>query len=249
MTSTVRIFERRRGRERPIGDVPKLILGALVLAGATQVVLTARIPPITTAPEALPEPPEAAILRLAAVGESAAFGKLLMLWLQAFDYRGDTRVPYRALDYPKLGRWIERIVSLDPSGQYALLSAARIYAEVPDPDRQRVMLDVVLRLFRDDPNRRWPWLAHATVLAKHRLKDLPLALAYARELAERATGPDVPLWARQMTPFLLEDMNELEAARVLIGGLLAAGQVKDARDAALLEARLKALEARIRSGK
>jgi hypothetical protein len=249
LTSTVRIFEARRGRERPIGVVPRAIVGALILAGATQVGLTARLPAVTTAPEALPEPPTAAYLQLAAVGEPVALGKLLMLWLQAFDYRGDSRVPYRALDYDKLGRWIERIVALDPSGQYALLSAARIYAEVPDPRKQRVMLDLVLRLFREDPNRRWPWLAHATVLAKHRLKDLPLALAYARELGERATGPEVPLWARQMAPFLLEDMNELEAARILIGGLLAAGQVRDARDAALLESRLKALEERIQSGR
>ena len=41
------------------------------------------------------------------------------------------------------------------------------------------MLEFVYREFLLDPNRRWPWLAHATVLAKHRLHDLPLALRYA----------------------------------------------------------------------
>jgi hypothetical protein len=48
-----------------------------------------------------------------------------------------------------------------------------------------------------------------------------------------------------MEPFILEDMNELEAAKVLIGGLIASGQVKDERDLRLLERRLKELEARI----
>jgi hypothetical protein len=40
-------------------------------------------------------------------------------------------------------------------------------------------------------------------------------------------------------------MNELEAAKILIGGLIASGQVKDERDLRLLERRLKELEARI----
>jgi hypothetical protein len=52
-----------------------------------------------------------------------------------------------------------------------------------------------------------------------------------------------------MEPFILEDMNELESARVLLGGLIASGQVKDERDMRLLEEHLKALEARIAADK
>jgi hypothetical protein len=52
-----------------------------------------------------------------------------------------------------------------------------------------------------------------------------------------------------MEPFILEDMNELEAARLLIGGLIASGQVKDQRDLALLERRLQLLEERIEAEK
>ena len=43
-----------------------------------------------------------------------------------------------------------------------------------------------------------------------------------------------------MEPFILEDMNELEAAKVMIGGLLASGQVKDRRDFELLDRRPQA---------
>ena len=50
-----------------------------------------------------------------------------------------------------------------------------------------------------------------------------------------------------MEPFILEDMNELEAARIMIGGLLASGQVKDRRDFELLERRLKQLEEKLKS--
>ncbi len=77
------------------------------------------------------------------------------------------------------------------------------------------------REFLRDPDRRWPWLAHAALLAKHRLKDLPLARRYAQALERHTRARDLPLWARQMEIFILEDMNELEAARIMLGGLLA----------------------------
>ena len=109
------------------------------------------------------------------------------------------------------------------------------------------MLEFVYREYLKDPNGRWPWLAHATILAKHRLKDLPLARQYAVALQQHTTTPDAPVWVRQMEPFILEDMNELEAARIMIGGLLASGQVRDRRDAELLQRRLEQLEEKLKA--
>ncbi|MCZ7563015.1 MAG: hypothetical protein M5U08_03705 [Burkholderiales bacterium] len=174
-----------------------------------------------------------------------AAAKLLMLHLQAFDYRKGTQVPYRNLDYDALAAWLELILALDPAGQYPLMAAARTYAEVPDPARSRKMLELVHREYLADPDRRWPWLAHAAVLAKHRLKDMALALRYAETLERHTTTEDAPLWVRQMVPFILADMGELEQARIMIGGLIASGQVRDARDAEMLERRLRMIEERL----
>ena len=113
--------------------------------------------------------------------------------------------------------------------------------------RQRKMLEFIYRRFLEDPDRRWPWLAHAALLAKHRLKDLALARRFASAIDRLATGPDVPGWAKQMEIFILEDMNELEAARVLIGGLLASGRITNPEELRFLDERLKILEARIRA--
>ena len=55
-------------------------------------------------------------------------------------------------------------------------------------------------------------------------------------------APDVPLWARQMEVFILEDMNELDAARILLGGMLASGNIKDPQEAQFLARHLKELE-------
>ena len=235
--------------ERPVKDVPPWVIGALAVGLAAQLVVAAVRPAPRATADDLPPPPSTALLRLASLGEPVAAAKLLMLHLQSFDYRVGSRVPYRDLDYERVVAWLDRIVDLDPSAQYPLMTASRIYAEVPDPAKQRLMLDFVYRRYLEDPNRRWPWLAHAAYVAKHQLKDLPLARRYAVALEKNTTTPDAPLWVRQMEFFILEDMNELEAAKILLGGLVASGQIKDARELAMLQARLKGLEERIEAEK
>ena len=107
-----------------------------------------------------------------------------------------------------------------------------------------MMLELIHEQFLLDPDRRWPWLAHAALLAKHRLKDLPLARRYAAAIDRHTTAADVPLWARQMQIFILEDMNELEAARIMLGGLLASGRITDPAELEFLKQRLHELESR-----
>lgn len=232
-------------RERPVSQVPRWVLVLLGGALGLQLWVGASRPNPHAAAADLGWPPSARMLQLASFGDPVPLAKLLMLYLQAFDYQAGARVPYRDLDYDRLEAWLARIVALDPTGQYPLMSASRLYAEVPDPAKKRRMLDFVYRAYLEDPNRRWPWLAHATVLAKHELKDPVLARQYAVALQRHTTTPDAPVWVKQMEPFILEDMNELEAAKVLIGGLIASGQVKDERDLRLLQRRLKLLEDRI----
>jgi hypothetical protein len=236
-------------RVRPLSDVPVWVKLTALAGLAAQILWGSLQPAPRATAEDLPYPPSSQVLRLAALGEPVAAAKLLMLYIQAFDYRAGTYVPYRKLDYDALIGWLGRILDLDPAGQYPLWSAARLYAEVPDPARQRKMLDFIYREYLRDPNRRWPWLANATVIAKHELKDLPLARKYAVALQHNTTDPNAPLWVKQMEPFILEDMGELEQARILIGGLIASGQVKDRRDKELLQRRLKLLEERLKKEK
>ncbi len=202
---------------------------------------------MSTEAEDLPIPPRVAALRLAAMGEPAALARVAMLYIQSFDLHGANALPYRRLDYDRLIGWLGAIQALDPLSKYPLFAASRIYAEVRDPGRQRRMLEFIYKSFLEDPNRRWPALAHAALIAKHRLKDLPLSLSYARAIDRLTTASDVPIWAKQMEVFILEDMNELDAARIMLGGLLAKGQVRDEGERRYLEQRLKSMEERARS--
>ena len=230
--------------QRPLGHVTPLVSLALAVSLTAQVAWRASSPPPATAAADLPPPPTTAGLRLGAFGEPEAVARLAMLYLQAYDYGGTNAAPYARLDYARLVGWLESILALDPRSDYPLFAAARVYAENPDPSRTRIALEFVYRQFFADPQRRWAALAQAALIAKHRLKDLPLARRYAAAIQQNAAFDPVPLWARQMEIFILEDMNEIEAARIMLGGLLESGAIKDPQEARFLARRLKELEAR-----
>jgi hypothetical protein len=230
---------------RPISAVPFWVCALLAIALGLQGAWRASQPPLQASAE-LPMPPRPEALRLASFAERPAAARLLMLYLQSFDYRAGNPNSYQKLDYERLTGWLDAILTLDPRSDYPLFSAARIYAEVPDPAKSRRMLDWIYRTFLEDPDRRWPWLAHAALVAKHRLKDLPLSLLYARAVQRETRDLAVPLWAKQMEIFILEDMNEFEAARTMIASLLESGRIHDPAEIQFLKQRLHELATRRR---
>ena len=96
-----------------------------------------------TAPQAqtadLPPAPSAPLLRIASFGEPELVARVAMLYLQAYDLRGDNAVPYNRLDYARVVAWLRAILETDPQSAYALFAAARIYAEHPDAERQEAV--------------------------------------------------------------------------------------------------------------
>jgi hypothetical protein len=228
--------------ERPACLVPRSVRWALAVTLGLQLAWESSQPSPTAKAEQLSRPIAPPLLRAAALGEPIAAAQLLTLYLQAFDNQPGISIPFAELDYAHIEAWLETILSLDPRGQYPLLMASHLYAQVPDEAKRRRILDFVYRQFLVDPNRRWPWLAHAGIIAKHRLGDLPLALKYAEAIARFAISPDVPSWARQMHILLYADMGEVETAKTLLGALLASGTLSDPREIHFLSQRLRELE-------
>jgi hypothetical protein len=226
--------------ERPVAAVPRWVLALLAAALSLQVTWQALQPGPTARAEALGAPPEPAVLRTAALGEPIGLAQLLTLYLQAFDNQPGISIPFLELDYPRVAAWLGTILAIDPVGQYPLLMASQIYAQVPDPAKQREMCEFVRREFEHEPDRRWRWLAHCAVMIKHRLGDTRVALAYADAITERARNASN--WARQMRIFMLEDLGELEAATVLLGGLLESGEVTEPKEIYFLTERLGQLK-------
>ena len=220
--------------------MPRLAIAVLVVALCVQIAWQAAAPQPTARAAALRAPLDTAWLRIASLGDEIAASQMLVLYLQAFDNQPGVSVPYLDLDYDAVLAWLKTALALDPASQYPLMMASHLYARAPDEAKARRMLEFVYQEFLRDPDRRWRWLAHAAIVAKHRLKDMPLALRYAEDITRHAG--QARNWARQMRIFILEDMGETQAAAVLLGGLLAGGEVSDPAEVRFLTERLGRLK-------
>ena len=229
-------------QEKPLSSVPLIVSVLIAVMLACQIVFHYFLPAKQVFAESLSEPPALEFLHLYSLGDAVASSKFEMLSLQAFDNQSGISLSFRDLDYHALTAWLGSILTLDPQSQYPLLSASRVYGNVADTERQRIIIQFVAEEFRKDPEQRWPWLAHAIYLAKHKLKDLPLALELAQTLRQYAK--QAPPWARQMEIFLMDDMGETEAVKVLIGGLLESGRITDENELRFLLYRLQLIEER-----
>jgi len=229
-------------KDRPVTDVPKSVIIFLLLALLLQLCWHSLQEPVVARAEDLPPPLSTRTYVMSSFGEPIAASKFLNLWLQAFDNQPGASISFHQLNYPRLTQWLDTILELDPRGHYPMLVAARVYGSVKDPEKQRVMMDYIFFKFNEDPNKYWRWLAHAVVTAKHELKDNKLALKYANALAERATGKNVPYWARDMKIIVLEDMGEVEAAKILVGALIDSKEITDPYELNFLTQKIAVLE-------
>jgi hypothetical protein len=229
---------------RDISFVPKSIGFALLLSLFLQCLWHFSFTRLEVKRHALPTPPQSSFIRLVSLDDTVTAAKLVMLWLQAFDNQPGISIPLKELNYDKVIEWLDLILKLDNKIQYPLLAAIRFYAEVNDEEKQRKMIHYVSKKFIESPNDRWPFMTHAVYIAKHRIKDVQLALECAQMIREYARGENVPYWARQMEIFVLEDMGELESAMIVIGGLLESGELKDPHQRKFLGQRLEEIKQR-----
>lgn len=237
----LRQFVAKRKAQAP---APKVLWMLLVLLLGCSVVLSE----LRGAPKAMAEdlgvPPSPLVARLYSLDDPVALAKWFNLLVQAHDAQPGLSLSYGQLNYDQLVAWLDLSLALDPTGQYPLMAGARLYTQnSADMQRQSKMIDWVASRFVDDPERRWPWMAHIVYVAKTQLKDAARANQYAETLRKHTENlPSVPAWARQLDIFLKIDMKDSERAKFLIGGLLHSGKIKDENELRFLAHTLKELE-------
>lgn len=229
-------------KDRPVADVPGSIKLLLLVTLLLQLLWHSLQDPVVAKAEDLAPPLSTRTYVMSSLGEPIATSKFLNLWLQAFDNQPGASISFHQLNYPRITQWLDTILELDPEGHYPMLVAARVYGSVKNPEKQRIMMDYIFYKFNENPNKYWRWLAHVIITAKHELKDNDLALKYANALAEKATGKNVPYWARDMKIIVLEDMGEVEAAKILVGALIDSKEITDPYELNFLAQKIKVLE-------
>jgi hypothetical protein len=237
----VRFFFAKRKAQAP---APK-VLWAMLVVGllASSVLSNLRGNPVANA-EALGWPPSALGARLLSLDEPVAFAKILNLVTQAHDVQPGLSLAYGQLNYDQLTAWLDLSLALDPTGQYPLMAASRLYTQnSADRARQRKMTDWVAARFLDDPERRWQWMGHVAYVARAQFRDQALAMQYAETLrAKTENTSSVPAWARQLDIFFKIEMKDSDTAKFLIGGLLHSGKITDPNELRFLAHTLKELE-------
>lgn len=228
----------RRG-ERPILQLPRLlVLGFMFLLAAQLTWHHYSQLHIENRYQALGKPYSVPIYSAMAMGSEQLLGHLLAIRLQLHDSQAGQHFTYNLIDYPVLLDWLDRITMISPGTEYPMLLASRVYTTTRDQQRLRLILGFIQRRFEDDPQLHWRRLAEASLIARHRLGDLELALEMAAKLADQPTSVKMPAWARDFKFLLLADMNELESAITIIQALLQSNAVHDPDEKRFLERKL-----------
>jgi hypothetical protein len=179
------------------------------------------------------------------MGSEQLISYLLAIRLQLHDNQVGKHFRYSLIDYNLLVEWLDRISDINPASEYPLLLASRVYTSTRDRQRLRLILDFIERRFDDDPQLHWRRLAEASVLARHRLDDLELALGMARKLAQQPASVVMPRWARDFEFLLLSELNELESAIAIIHALLQTEAVDDPDERYFLQGKLSDLQQKL----
>jgi len=228
-----------RRAERPITQLPApLIWGFGVILFCQLLFHYSSQQRLEASYQALENPLQASIYRGISMGSDQLLGYLLAIRLQLHDNQMGRHFSYSRIDYHQLVDWLQQITQIDPASEYPMLLATRVYSNTPDPERLKLILKFVERSFDQDPQLHWRRLSEASLLAKHRLGDLKLALRLAEKLALQPASVVMPGWARDIRFLLLADMNEFESAIAIVQALLQSGAISDPDEKRFLEAKL-----------
>jgi hypothetical protein len=186
----------------------------------------------------LAEPFASSTYRVASMESDRLLSYLLAIRLQLHDNQSGKHIRYEQLDYQKLTHWLNQITALNPHSEYPAMLASRVYSQTTDKQNMRLMIDFIQSNFTREPQLHWRRMTEATILAKHKLSDLSLALSLAEQLTTQTLDVVMPQWARDMQFILLGELNEFEAGIAIIVAMLESGSLENADERRFLRVKL-----------
>jgi hypothetical protein len=225
--------------ERPFTQIPRsLLAGFLILLGLQILLHQSAMRQTAASYRPLTTPFASSVYGGLSMGSEQLFSYLLSIRLQLHDNQAGKHIRYSQLNYERLVDWLDQIYQLNPQSEYPMMLASRVYSQTRDKARLRIILEYIDRTFVRNPQLHWRRLAEASVIAKHQLGDLQLALQMAEKLSSQPASIIMPSWARDMQFILLGDMNEFETAITIIVALLQSDAVNDPDEARFLKEKL-----------
>ena len=214
--------------ERPFSQIPRPLLVILLVTLLIQILIHQYgllRDGIDYKPLAVPF--SSSTYRKLSMGSDQLLSYLLVMRLQLHDSQAGKYIRYEQINYNLLDSWLDQIYELNTLSEYPAMLASRVYSQTADKQQLRIMVNFIRNTFEQNPQLFWRRLTEATILAKHKLGDLELALSLAEQLSSQPTNIVMPYWARDMQFLILGELNEYEAGIAIIAGLLQGGSITD----------------------
>jgi hypothetical protein len=171
-------------------------------------------------------PPSPRAAQAMSLGDDQFLYRALALEVQEMGDSGGRFTPLIDYDYGKLVEWFRLLDGLDARSDYAASLAALQYGLTKKPEDAKLIAIYVREHANRDPAKKWRFLAHGAYIARHRGKDMDLALEIAKDLAA-VNVPDIPAWTKQMPAFIMTEMGDKEAAEAYLSALIATGNMSE----------------------
>ena len=224
---------------RKLRDTPVVIVAGLIVFSLIQIYFhKTKSNDRAVEYQPLNQPLQARQYQALAFGSDRLLSYALMLSVQLHDNQIGKHIGYQHVNYETLSRWLLTIYELNPLSDYPAFLTTRVYSQVSEPAKILKLIEVTQHLFTINPVQHWRRMTEACLLAKHQLKDLSLALTLAKQVADLPASIELPHWARDMKLILLDELNQLESAQLLISSMLQSGEVKDNDEIRFLKSRL-----------
>jgi hypothetical protein len=225
--------------ERPFNSLPRPLVACFLLILVVQIwTAQGSLSAGEFAYKPLAEPFTSSTYRVASMESDRLLSYLLAIRLQLHDNQSGKHIRYEQLDYQKLTHWLNEITALNPHSEYPTMLASRVYSQTSDKQNMRLMIDFIQASFTREPQLHWRRMTEATILAKHKLGDLSLALSLAEQLTTQTLDVVMPQWARDMQFILLGELNEFEAGIAIIVAMLESGSLENADERRFLRVKL-----------
>lgn len=228
-----------RRSERPFFELPRLLLVGFVFALLFQLAFhhSAKTAIDSEYQELMP-PWNAGVYNGLAMGSEQLIGYLLAIKLQLHDTQLGRYFSYGKINYRRLVDWLQLISRVNPESEYPALLAARVYSQTGNADQLRLVLGFIEAAFDLHPQLHWRRMAEASVIARHQLGDLPMALRIAEKLATQPASVIMPHWARDLRILLLAELDQHQTAIVIIEAMLASNSINDPDEKRFLQEKL-----------
>ncbi|MGQ0527194.1 MAG: hypothetical protein ACT4OY_04080 [Alphaproteobacteria bacterium] len=158
----------------------------------------------------------------AGLGDSELAYRSMGIMLQNLGNTAGRTVPLLHYDYARLVQWFFLTRKLSPHSDFVPYLASFYFAAVQDKDKARALVDYLRAAGTSAEPNSWRWLAQAVYIARFQVKDFDLAYRLADKLAHHP-DPNLPLWAKQMPVFILNERGDKEAAYILLVSIMKDG--------------------------